>query len=424
MKITSKGILKLYIFTVLYASVLRLIAGRWATVVADIFTIILLVFVIYNQGRWSIKVDRHIKVIFILVTVIELTALFEMFNPNIKNFLYSLIEYRKSYFQLITFPIIYWLVKKKFHVQELMSMLKYIAYLSLPIVLYGIKQYFFWGAIDSKLLAMMDSGTYTMLYAGHIRSSSIFSGPFHYGMFCAIIATLFLYLWQNEHKKSDFFSVILCVIGCFCSITRTNIICMMFVLLLWYMMYLRLGKGRNFILEKAVSVFLVIAALMLVSYSFLGNSGYNNAFSTALRSLRFIQGDSRFNGRLYTWLTAIHYIVQKPILGYGIGSAGDTLAAHSIASVSVTTHNMILKMFMELGVPVGVMYCALFIIPAFSIRQISDYKLRTVYYCLTSIIFINGLTGATISEFPCLTLYWIIIGILMANIDNDALPVA
>ena len=57
----------------------------------------------------------------------------------------------------------------------------------MPIVLYGIKQFLFWGKIDDIFAGMNDADFWTLHYGGHVRSISIFSGPFHYGMFCVLI---------------------------------------------------------------------------------------------------------------------------------------------------------------------------------------------------------------------------------------------
>ena len=154
-KIGSDTILKAYIIIVLYSSVLKLILGRWGTLVADVATITAALYCIYSNGNFKITYSKKVRVIFIAILFVQIIAIFEMANSNINNHLYSLIEYRKSYFQMLSLIVSYWLIRKaKVTISDL---LRFIGIVSIPIILYGVKQYFFWSGIDNLLLDMNDA---------------------------------------------------------------------------------------------------------------------------------------------------------------------------------------------------------------------------------------------------------------------------
>ncbi len=419
MNLKNDTLLKGYILIVLYSSVLRLILGRWATIIADIFTIILLLHIAFNKGTFKFRIEKKVKKLMICVFIVQLIAIFEIFNSNIQNTLYAIIEYRKSYFQMLALIVSYCIYKQS--TLTLNYILKFIGLSSLPIVIYGIKQYFFWGPIDTRFVDMVDSGADTLRYGGHMRSVSIFSGPFHYGTFCVLIFAVMLYLWQIEHKKIYLFYIAFCAYGCYCSITRTNLVCLIAVAIVWYLMYLKSDNSLNSTFKKVLSLFLILLLALVLFLGLFDFTFKNNTLGSLLNSISHMGQDNRFNGRKLTWATALKYIVQNPIVGYGVGAAGDTMASHNVASISINaTHSMFYKLAMEVGIIGTFIYAMVFALSSFRIYHSYNYKKRTLFYVLSSCILLNGFVGSTISMFPIMPLYWIFTGILLTQSEVSA----
>lgn len=407
----KEKMLKAYIIILLYSSVMKPVFGRWVTLVADIFLLFLFIYTILDL---KLVVDRSYKSIALMVIIVQIIGVLEILHPNINNKLYSLIEYRKSYFQLLGLFITLQLLANK--TINFDKYLNYILKYSIPIVLYGVKQYFFWGKLDDKIIGLTDSDFWTLHYGGHIRSTSIFSGPFHYGMFCVVIFSIALYLFTKNKKKTYIGAAIVCGLGCYCSITRTNLICLMAVVAIFVLEYVLFGDNRLSKGKKQVIIFSLIVAMFAIIYIGISPLNENNVISKMLYSTLHANKDNRFSTRKITWQEAGKAIISSPIVGWGMGSAGDTLGKYNISSVYVTSHNMFLKLMMELGVLGGALYVAVILGSANKVIKRADYKTRSFIYGVLFCVLLNGMVGSTVATFPVMTLYWIIIALAMRNI--------
>lgn len=412
-------ILKTYIFILLYSSALRIFLGRWGTIVSDIATILCFLYCIYDSGHFVIRHDKTIRNIFVLIILIQIIAVLEIFNANINNQLYALIEYRKSYFQILCFLPAYWLFKRSD--QSIDSIIKYIGLISLPLILYGIKQKYFWSAIDSKFVDMTDADTYTNMYHGFVRSVSFFSGPFHYGLFCALIFSMYLYLWRKNKRISYFIQLVLAFWGCYSSITRTNLLCCISVLLIFFLAYLAYERKKNSLLIKIMSIVIFCIILMLMFTSFDVQFNLQTPIGQMMNSFTNLSEDQRFATRILTWKQGISYIFKKPIIGYGIGASADTMSIHAISKIHITSHNMFLKLFLETGLIGGLLYIFLFVTVLVKIKKAysDEHLISCMFYSLFSSIFFNALVGSTIASFPNLSLFWVISAVLLANYSRN-----
>ena len=418
MKIKEESLIKIYIIIILYSNGFRLFVGRWGSIICDIFTIIFFVYcVCSSHGKLIIRIPRNIKTLTIFIFIIEFISVLEIFNPNIKNTLYAIIEYRKSYFPLVTLLVGYWLIEKSG--LNLSKLISYVSISSIPIILYGIKQFFRWGSLDNRLIDMADSGYSTLQYAGHMRSVSIFSGPFHYGLFCVIIFNLFLYLFSVSKKKYYLICAFLSAFGCYCSVTRTNIVCFTASLVIWYFIYFFAEKKKNSLWIKLFGLFLIGFLILLIILNTFNVFTGNSLLYQMINSLLNIDNDTRFMYRVTSWLESIRNIAASPIWGWGIGSAGDTLVSHHISNIYVTSHSMYLKLMMETGIVVGIIYVITFIYNLYRAKQIKEYHNKALIYSLTASFLINGFVGSTVSAFPCLSIYWILIAALLLYSDTE-----
>ena len=190
---------------------------------------------------------------------------------------------------------------------------------------------------------------------------------------------------------------------------------------IWYLMFVKNNKKKKSMAVKMLSI--VVIAVMLISCAvglfdtFLLSS--NTPLASLFNSLSNVEADTRFTGRIERWIKAINAIIDHPFLGYGVGSAADTMEMHNISNVYVTSHNMVLKLFMETGILGLYFYLLVYFKSAKRIVAIyhNNYYFRALFYSLLSSIFVNGLVGSTIGSFPSITLFWILSGILVGA-DN------
>lgn len=408
----SDKLLKVYIIILFYSSILKMFFGRWATLIADMALIGLIVYYVACTGG-KLKIKKAQEKYFWVIFLIQVISIAEIFHTNINNRLYSIIEYRKSYFQMLIL-LVFLLYLDQTNL-DISKWLKYIGYLGMPIVLYGIKQFLFWGKIDDIFAGMNDADFWTLHYGGHVRSISIFSGPFQYGMFCILIFAIFFYLFLEERKKRYFCLSLFAAFGCYCSITRTNLVCLIVAAIIFLGEFYIHDYRKNAITIKMM--FIVLAALV-IGLAIIGVipilSG-DNMLGRMLGSILNSTSDTRFTQRFITWKDAITYIVANPIWGWGMGSAGDTLSKYNISNVYVTSHSMYLKVIMETGIIGGLLYIILPVWTLFATRRKLDYRLRGLSYSIIACVLINGMVGSTISTFPSITLFWILLALIIAK---------
>lgn len=124
-----------------------------------------------------------------------------------------------------------------------------------------------------------------------------------------------------------------------------------------------------------------------------------------------------------TWDQAITLIELHPLTGNGIGSAGDTLSAHSVAVNWVTPHNAFLKVTVEMGL-FGTLLFALFLVAVLvlclksSVRNPASLPL---VISVAAIVLINMTLGSTLGTFPVMALIYLLIGVTCKSFEC-ALP--
>ena len=97
----NSGLRILYtlVLIALYSNVLKIWIGSWATLASDVALVIALSSLI--NYRWNPKHSGSLTFIFVSAFMLILLSAFELLNENISNHLYSLIEFRKTFFQLL-----------------------------------------------------------------------------------------------------------------------------------------------------------------------------------------------------------------------------------------------------------------------------------------------------------------------------------
>lgn len=400
-------------FVALYSNVLKLWFGSWATLVYDIMLVCALFFLL--NYRWNPKHIPALSTVFISALLLIILGAFEMLNPNILNHLYSLIEFRKTLFQLLAIFVVYAYCSDSGDGKTNQKFIRFVVLASLPLIVYGIKQFFLFDSLDARLYSMMDSAADTNRYGSTTRAISFFSGPFHYGMFCVLNMALSLFLARKTSDKRYYAIAIVCLVGVFCSYTRTNMACALITIAV----FLAISSPRTGESGRASRVRILLSCLgfALAIAVFVSSPGYINLGNDQLNSL--IKGllnagqDTRLLNRFETWDQAFELIAMHPISGNGVGAAGDTLSAHSVALNWVTPHNAFIKVMVELGI-VGVAIFVIFAVSSFVLcfrLAKKDADMLSLLLSVAVIVLLNMMLGSTLGTFPVMSLVYMLIGL-------------
>lgn len=401
-------------FVALYSNVLKLWLGSWATLIYDIVLVCMLFFLV--NYRWNPKHLPVLAAVFISVLLLVVLGMFEMLNPNISNHLYSLIEFRKTLFQLLTIFVAYAYCNDAGDGTTNRRIIRFVVIASVPLVVYGIKQFFLFDSLDAKLYSMMDSAADTNKYGSTARAISFFSGPFHYGMFCVLNMALAIFLARKVASKKYYVIAAICLVGVFCSYTRTNMACALITVTFFFAV--SSAKVGNLNRVSTVRIVLSCLGLALVIAIFIGSPGYvnlgNDQLNSLINSILNAGQDTRLLNRFETWDQAFKFIDMHPITGNGIGAAGDTLAAHNVALNWVTPHNAFIKVAVELGIG-GVALFTIFLVSSFvlSFRLAkTDAETLALLLSVSAIVLLNMMLGSTLGTFPVMSLIYLLFGLV------------
>ncbi|CEP94203.1 O-antigen polymerase [[Clostridium] sordellii] len=394
-------LLKNYIFLSIYIYIIRPCTFKNIVIIVDIFLLILLLIGLTKYKNKSIPKNLNIYVLTLL-----LLGLIGILNPNIINKYNSLIEFRKTIFQFLAIYIGYIYIYSR---EELNEILKFILIISLPILIYGIKQYIIFTEFDMLYLAQSSADIYTNMYGGKFRAISIFSGPFHFGMFSLImlcIAIYFMSIYKEKSKYKYYLIAIIAIISALSSLTRVNIVALLVILIVNLIFIFKVGN------KKSILILLGLALLSLIMFIIVYSNGLilfneKNVLYKTFYSLTNIGTDTRFMGRIDTWIKSFEMIFNNIILGNGIGSAADAMSY--VAYNHVTPHNMFLKITIEIGIVGLVAFVFLWVVSLKKVIKLNN-SYQKLYISVMLVILVNGMTGTTISAYPVNTLFWMIIG--------------
>ncbi|GGB41758.1 O-antigen ligase family protein [Fictibacillus barbaricus] len=351
-------------------------------------------------------------------------SFFEIFNPNIPSFEAGLQGFRKTSFAFMLFYIGIFKFKEARKVKEFL--IKF-SILTLPLLLYGIKQSIFISEIDRLYLFVNSADTWTGTLFGETRATSVFSGPFHFGMFSAILAVINLFLMEVVNKKRYqlifllFFFV--SFLACNSSLTRTNLVALVGAIIAYKLIQMKI-KSILILLPIITGSLIAVYYLIVSNTYFLLSS--NNQILRMIGTISNIDNDSRFEGRSQGWESILNLVAKNPLLAYGTGSSGDTLNTVYDFQYHVTSHNVFLKILMETGVIGLAMFASLFIgISLLFLKKVLNKEttlIKKVYACCFAVMvvfFINGLVGSALDTYPISSIVLLFMGIGVTNLTNE-----
>jgi hypothetical protein len=140
-----------------------------------------------------------------------------------------------------------------------------------------------------------------------------------------------------------------------------------------------------------------------------GAAASGDAALDSLRSPQTIASDQRFAARFVAWGGASDLFLDSPLLGWGTGSAGDTLGDRFVGRRHVSSHNALLKYLVEGGL-IGVGMIVVVVARARSLaRSVQGALPLTTAAVLTGVI--AGLTTPVSEAVPVSTTIMLLVGL-------------
>jgi len=353
----------------------------------------------------------------ILALLFLVLCVVQLWNPNVPDVQFALKGFRKTCLTIVGFFAAVWMFRGR---DELDKTWRIVGLAALPVCLYAVKQALFFSAFDYRMLDTVAADVATMRLARGYRAFSIFPGPFHLGMFSCIAALIALYLLKGPNRLFWGAVYLTAFLAMVFAQTRTNLLAFFAVSLLFLLLTTdHPGKWiRNLLLLGLLALPLVYAGYALRI----------EKFERLVVSLTRVQEDSRLLKRFDLYPQIIQAIREHPLLGYGMGSGGDTLEA-AIGVVHFTSHNLALKLLLETGVLGAICFLGVTLLCLRRFLELwrrrgkapETYRLAALSVSIIAVIYINGLVGSAIEPYPANLLFWFAQGSLVLLTDMPAL---
>lgn len=260
-----------------------------------------------------------------------------------------------------------------------------------------------------------DADVYTSLFDGQLRLQGIFAGPFHAAMAASFILLAALPgSGLGVHRLLRFGGAGIGLWTLAEAEVRTGFVAVAAGVL----MHLVLSRSARTWARAVAAAPVVLLIAILAIPSLASDSGV-----AAVQSLLTDPFDSRFAYRFTTWQQAISMVQERPVAGWGPGSAGDTLSAFFPVGGHVTSHSMFLKYFVEGGVIAGVMFLA---ICAIALVLVLRGPARKLGATAALVLLVFGLTGSSVEAIPVSVLLAAVVGLCAgehaANLRGEVAP--
>jgi O-antigen ligase len=392
--------------------------NRYSPLVID--TLLLAVFTLCLGA--NIK-RRRFDLLDLLLLTFLLIALLQMFNSNVPSIQAGVEGFRKFAFMSIAFYLGRWLLDAK-AIRLFQSLLMVFSVL---IAIYGIRQFFYMSAFEYRILELATAGLTTYMMGGYLRPFSILPGPFHLGLYL-IVSILWLVMLLVYSKKPIaiwmrmLIIVILIIEVLVVFLTRTK--SSWFGLAASFLVILVLQRKELFSSLLKITIALAIISITLtLSMSYLPQESLQ-VLADAISAVLNISEAPTFNHRENIWeYQVIPAILENPFWGFGTSSSGEGLAHfyESTLSFYVNSHNLYLKILIELGVVGFLVFFAIVFISlkrgARHLRRqqfVNQRQIMTTIWALAVVFafFVAGLAVPVLDAYPPNYYFWLVLGIL------------
>lgn len=242
------------------------------------------------------------------------------------------------------------------------------------------------------------AGEYTAIFGGQARLQGIFSGPFHIAVAGILLVTWAVVRFSRARTLASI-ALVIGIAAIALSLVRTAFVAIAVALVVVALVAPSVGKATK---RLAIIAGLGIAALAIASV----------LAPQALRVLGSIAGfqsDTRFLGRFAGYEEGLHLVSESPLIGWGAGSAGDTLDRAFVNGEHITSHNVILKIAVEGGLVGLILWIAFIVFVLRATRPLSSE--RTLVAGLLAGLVAMGMTVASTETLPISYLLFVIAGL-------------
>lgn len=348
-------------------------------------------------------------------------ALLQMFNPNVPTMQAGIEGFRKFIFMSIAFYI----SRHLFHMPDFRLFAKGMILFSIPVTLYGIKQFLVMWPIDYRMIDLSTSSPITFLMGGWIRPFSTMSGPFQLGLYLMVMLLLLLVLLTKAKPKPWL---------------RLSFILLLGLQIALLVMTRTKGNWGGFLVGVIVLVLLqsrnpIRAALRLTGLAVVGGLVLGLIMYAASGETRAVLDDAivaitnpleapTFVFRMQLWGEEIIPALREQwLLGYGTSSAGEGLQNlyEGTTSQFFYSHNLYIKVLLEMGV-IG--FLAFLMIVGTSmlggvryLYRASSIKPQVAMLlqwslAVTVAFLIAGIVIPTLDAYPANYYFWLLLGVL------------
>ncbi|NYD40476.1 O-antigen ligase [Nocardioides panaciterrulae] len=251
------------------------------------------------------------------------------------------------------------------------------------------------------------AGEYTALFAGEARLQGIFAGPFH-----AATAGAVLLAWAlvrlgkpGTPRLLWFAAVAVGAYGLMLAEVRTAYVAVALGVIAWVLV----GRSVSGFAGRAA---VVLVGFGLVYYAFVTGDAAN----TVVGSIANYSTDSRLLNRLPGYQLGLDMFQRSPFIGWGAGSAGDTLREHFLGREYVTPHNLVLKLGVEGGTIGLLLWGGLAVAAKRSLNSKSRQGQLAVVQVAVLVGF--GITGSAINALPISYLMFVLVGLAVGVGDE------
>lgn len=400
-------------------AILKAITGiRFAPLVFDLG---LLLACVLHLGEGLVRGRLRAGPLDLLLLFLWVLALLQMFNPNVPDMQAGIEGFRKFIFMSIAFYI----SRHLFQMRDFRLFTKSMILFSIPVTLYGIKQFLVMWPIDYRMIELSTSSSVTFLMGGWIRPFSTMSGPFQLGLYLVVMLPLLLIVLTKTRPKPWVRVLLLVLLGLQIALmlmTRTK------------------GNWGGFLVGVVVLVLLqsrnpIRAAFRLAGLAVVGGlilglilyvtSGQTRAvMDDAIFAITHPLEAPTFIFRMELWTEEIIPALRAQwLLGYGTSSAGEGLQNlyEGTTAQFFYSHNLYIKVLLELGLIGFLAFLALVgtsiwngMRYLFRAHNIQPQVAMLVQWgmAVTVAFLIAGVVIATLDAYPANYYFWLLLGVL------------
>jgi O-antigen ligase len=344
---------------------------------------------------WGIRFGVRGPTRWVVLAVVVVLAVWTLLllHPNVPDFITGLEGWRKSVMAIVGLVLGCAVVPRRPTEDAVISVLvvalgvSIVAHLWLP----GIED-----------MVSRDAAVYTGEFEGSERLQGVFAGPFHIAQAAVLVIG-----WAGVRFRSrPLLAAVAAVVGLVAlglASVRTSFIALAVVVVV-LVLVIPLSRRARWIAVASITV-VGAASVAAASLGLLGS---------AAASLFSVTTDGRFLNRFPGYADALEALRQSPLVGWGAGSAGDTLGPQFLPEFfHVTSHNILLKIAVEGGL-VGI---AAWVFLAVAIWRTVGWSTGAGRVALVSLIglAVFGVVGSSLEALPVTYFLFVMVGLACSN---------